>query len=283
MLAWSFIPPEVSNVALFLALGSVSAMLFSMAKSGFGGSVGMLGVPIMIFACGGKTSLAMGILLPILIAADYVAVASWLGKWSWRPVLLLLPGMVAGVGAGWALLHILAGLEAATGRNPLGGPKGLTDQWLKLGVGVVALVFVALQAIRSLRGRPLAFRPVFWQASAAGVAAGFTSTISHAAGPIVAMYMLPQQMPKGRYVATTALCYWIGNQIKLVPYFAEGMINTNTLLAGVALVPGVVVGAVLGIVLHKRVDARQFTGIVYVLLALAGAELCYKGLTALLR
>ena len=35
--------------------------------------------------------------------------------------------------------------------------------------------------------------------------AGTTSTLGHAAGPVVAMYMLPQQMPKGRYVATTAL------------------------------------------------------------------------------
>lgn len=35
----TLVPPEISNVPLFLALGTLSAMLFSMAKSGFGGSV----------------------------------------------------------------------------------------------------------------------------------------------------------------------------------------------------------------------------------------------------
>ena len=58
MTAWSLIPTEIDNAALFLALASLSAMLFSMAKAGFGGSAGVLAVPVMIFACGGRVRLA---------------------------------------------------------------------------------------------------------------------------------------------------------------------------------------------------------------------------------
>lgn len=275
MLAWSLVPAEIDNLALFLALGSAAAVIFSMAKAGFGGSSGMLAVPMMIFACDGNVALATGIMLPVLIAADYVAVISWLGKWRWRAVWMLLPGTVLGVAAGWAAIHFLGRLDA-------GGGKALANAWLQLGVGLIALGFVALQAVRAVRGRPLVFRPVFWQGSCAGSAAGFSSTIAHAAGPIITMYMLPQQMPKGQYVATTALFFFIANQVKLVPYFAEGMINASTLGAGVVLLPGIAAGAVVGVLLHKRVRQEQFTGIVHVLLAVAGAGLCYKAIPTLL-
>jgi len=277
MLSWSLVPADVHNLALFLAVGSVSAMLFSMAKAGFGGSVGLLAVPLMIFACGGNSRLAIGIMLPILIAADYVAFAAWLGKWNARAVGMLLPGAAVGIAAGWAVLHAL---------NRLGGMRAeggaVANAWLKIGVGAIALAFVALHVIRGIRGKPLMFRPVLWQATVAGSAAGMSSTLAHAAGPVIAMYLLPQQMPKGQYVASTALFFWIANQTKLIPYFAEGMINTSTLGAGLLLVPAIAAGGLLGKLLHNRVNQAQFNGIVYGLLALAGLWLTWQGVEGLL-
>lgn len=204
MLAFTFIPAEIDNAVLFLALGSLSAMIFSLAKAGFGGSSGMLAVPLMIFACGGDVRLATGIILPVLIAADYVAVISWLGKWNWRAVWMLLPATVVGIAAGWAILHALGRFYADDGRQ-------LANAWLKISVGLIALAFVALRGIRRLRGRDLALRPGLHQASLAGAAAGVTSTLAHSAGPVVTMYLLPQQMPKGQFVACNALFFWIAN------------------------------------------------------------------------
>ncbi len=270
----TFIPSEIQNVPLFLALGTLSAMLFSMAKSGFGGSVGFLAVLMMVVACG-KTTLATGIMLPMLIAADYAAIAGWLGKWNWRAVWMLLPGSLAGIAAGWAVIHV-AGQLGAT-------PGGRTaEAALKLGVGMISLAFLAVQVVRWVRGRALALRPVFWQGTAAGTVAGFTSTLAHAAGPVVTMYLLPQQMPKGQYVATTALYFWIGNQVKLVPYFGERLIRAETLTAGLVLLPGVAAGAVLGLLLHKRVNQKQFDAVVNALLGVVGAGLVYDGVGKLL-
>ncbi len=274
MLSWSLVPAELNNLALFLAVGSVAAMLFSMAKAGFGGSVGLLAVPLMIFACGGNSKLAIGIMLPILIAADYVAFATWIGKWNLRAVMMLLPGAAVGIAAGWAVLHAIGELRAAGGGES-------ANAWLKLGVGAIALSFVALHVMRSLRGKPLTFKPVLWQGTVAGAAAGVSSTLAHAAGPIIAMYMLPQQMPKGRYVASTALFFWIANQAKLIPYFAEDMINTGTLGAGLLLLPAIAAGGLLGKLLHNRVNQTQFTTIVYGLLALAGGWLIWQGAASL--
>jgi len=272
--AWALVPAEIDNVAAFLVLGSLSAMLFSMAKAGFGAGLAMLAVLIMVAACG-RTTLATGIMLPILIAADYAAVASWLGKWSWPAVRAMLPGTVAGIAIGWGVLHAAGQLGATSSGRA-------AEAVLRLAVGGISLAFVALQAARWLRGRAVAFRPVFWQATAAGSAAGLCSTLAHAAGPIVTMYLLPQEMPKGRYVASTALFFWIANQLKLVPYFSEGLIDRSTLSAGMVFVPAIAAGAVLGLLLHKRVNQRQFNAVVYVLLAMAGGWMVQGAVRALL-
>jgi len=273
-LAFSPIPAEIANPWLFLLLGSASAALASLAKGGFGGSIGLLAVPMMIFACGENAELAVGVMLPLLIATDYFAMISWWGQWELRPVWLLLPGALAGVGMGWVVLWAIQRL----------GAQRQTDQAnavLMLCIGAIAIAFVALQAVRAIRSRPMRFRPVLWQAVPIGAAAGLTSTLAHVGGPVVSMYLLPQGLPKGKFVATTVLYYWIGNQVKLVPYFALSLINPGSLGASLALMPAVVVGVVLGVFLHRRVGQKQFTGIVYVLLALAGAQLVFKAIQTL--
>ena len=272
-LAASFLPPELPGALTFLLVGGVSAMLFSLAKTGFGGSVGLLAVPVMTYACGGNAKLATGIMLPLLIAADYVALVSWWRKWNARTVAMLLPGVVVGIAVGWGLLWGLQRVGSDGDR--------VTNAGMMLGIGAISLGFVVLQLFRLLGRRTLAFRPVAWQGLCAGGAAGFTSTLAHAAGPITTMYLLPQKMPKGRFVATTALFYWINNQLKLVPYFALGLIHTGSMKASAALVPAMIAGALLGLFLHRRIGQKSFTGIVYVLLAGAGVDLIRKGATIL--
>jgi hypothetical protein len=269
------VPPGVENVVLFLAAGSVSAILFSLAKSGFGGSVGILAVPVMIFACGGQTRVALGLLLPMLIAADYVAVVLWWRKWDGRAVLRLMPGAALGIGLSWAALWALREWD-------VGATEQTTDAVLKLGIGLISLGFVALQAVRAVRGTPLKVRLTWPRMLAVGAVAGLTSTIAHAAGPVVAMYMLSLALPKGRYVASIALVFWTVNHAKLPAYLHLGMIDWDTLGATVLLVPAIAVGAVAGWLLHRRLGPRSFAGVVYTLLAIAGAGLIWKGLEALL-
>lgn len=271
----ALIPGQITGgqVAVFLAVGSVSAMLFSMAKSGFGGGVGILAVPLMVYACNDST-LATGIMLPMLIVADYVAVITWWQRWSIRRLLPLMPGVVIGIAGAWVALYALKRYQLET-------HQAVLDSALKIAIGTIALVFVGLFLWRAIGRKPLAFRPVTWQAVGAGSVAGFTSTLAHAAGPVAAMYLLPQGMRRQHYVATTAAFFWTVNQLKLPAYYHLGMINTETLGAGVALLPAIAAGAVLGRLLHGRVNDRQFLGVVYALLTLAGAGLIYKGIAEL--
>ncbi|HUT57122.1 MAG TPA: sulfite exporter TauE/SafE family protein [Phycisphaerae bacterium] len=270
-LGWTLLPDTIQNVPLFIVLGSMAALLISGAKGGFGGSVGLLSVPMMIYACGGAASaesarLAAGIMLPVLIACDMVAMASWWRQWAWRPVWLMLPGAIVGMAAGGAAFAAFAKMEA-------GGQAKAANAVLMMGIGVIALGFVAIQAVRMLRTRPLAFRPVFWQGTCFGLAAGFTSTLAHAAGPITTMYLLPQRMPKAQYVATTVLYYWMGNLMKLGVYIPMRRLDRTSLAASLIFMPAVVVGTLMGVVLHRRIGQRSFDMIVYALLSLAGLKL----------
>ena len=261
-LAFSPVPAGLDPVA-FLLLGSLSALVMGAGKAGFAGGVGLLSVPLMIHACGGETKLALGVMLPLLIACDYVSIALWWRRWDWGNVRLLLGGMVVGVAAGWVTLWLFDELGTKAG-------KTITNAALSLTIGLIALGFVGLQFYRSLRGELKPFRPSLLHGSLTGWGAGLTSTVSHAAGPIVTMYLLPQRLPKGRYVATTVLYYWIGNQAKLIPYYERDLLDLPALAADLALVPAVVGGALLGFFLHNRVNEKVFRVIVHVLLGGVG-------------
>jgi uncharacterized protein len=264
------------DLARFLILGGLAVLIVSMAKGGFGGSIGLLSVPIMIYAVGDKTSLATGLFLPILIATDYMNMIVWWRQWRWRVVAKLLPGAVIGVAVAWAALHAMGYGDGAS--EATAGRKQMADALMKLTIGVICLAFVTIRAIQALRSKPMAFRPVMWQSTAAGLTAGATSTFAHAAGPVTAMYLLPQQLGKNAYVATTVFYYWIGNQIKLAPYISLGLISRKSLLMGLVLVPAVPVGVVLGKYLSKRVNEKTFSAIVYTLLGLAGIDMCRKAI-----
>jgi uncharacterized protein len=264
----------------FLVIGGLAVLLLSMAKAGFGGSVGLLAVPMMIYAVGDKASLSVGLMLPILIATDYMNILVWWRKWRWPVVAKLLPGAVVGILIGWALLKWM-GYGGDASAQAVERQK-LAEGLLKLAIGLIALSFVVIRSIQALRAKPMVFKPVMWQSTIAGGVAGSTSTLAHAAGPVTAMYMLPQHLGKDTYVATTVLYYWIGNQLKLVPYLSLGMINRQSLLMGLVLVPAVPVGVLLGRYFAGKINEKVFTVIVYVLLGLAGVDMCIKAAIKLL-
>jgi len=266
IVALTFIPETATDPVRFLLLGALSAAIVGAGKAGFGGGIGMISTPLMIYACGNAMT-AAAVMLPLLIATDYVTLIPWWGKWDVRAVLPLLPGMLLGVGAGWILLRWFQSLGDG------GVHAEATNAGMTLAIGVVAVSFVILHVTRTLLGRRIAFRPTNLHAVGFGAAAGLTSTVAHAAGPITQMYLLPQNMPKGRFVASCVLYYWVGNQVKLIPYFALSMVSAATLGADLALLPAIVGGAAIGLFLHNRVNQKWFSRIVYGLLLLIGLHL----------
>lgn len=269
---------QLDNPVAFLVLGSLAAMVMGAAKSGFAGGIGLLSMPILIYACAGNSTLANAMMLPLLIACDYVTIVIWWRRWDARVVLLLVPGMIVGIALGtlalWGMLSLGGGLR--------GPQQKLTDAALNLTIGLLALGFVGLRIWRTFHKATTPFRPNSVNGFATGTAAGLTSTLAHAAGPITTMFLLPQAMDKTKFVATACLYYFIGNQLKLAPYLGLRLLTVESMMGSLFLLPAVVVGAFLGAFLHKRVNEKIFSAIVYVLLTAAGVQLIRDALRTLL-
>jgi uncharacterized membrane protein YfcA len=242
--------------ALFWACAVIAVLMIGIAKAGVGSGVGVIGTPLMALTI--PVGDAVALLLPLLILCDVFSVWHYRSRFHRRSVALLLPGAVAGVVAGTAFFGYF-----------------LDNQHiLKMGVGVVALLFVLYQLVRALAmGALERHRPRAPEGVIMGAVAGFTSTLAHAGGPPVAIYLLPQRLPRDLYVGTTVIFFATLNLIKLGPYWSLGLIHVGNLAAIALLSPLTYVGVRLGIFLNRRFSDRWFNRAVYAILFATGVHL----------
>jgi uncharacterized protein len=246
--------PDLNLTSALLA--SVAVLFIGLSKAGFGGGLGMLTTPLCVLAFGAKD--AIGILLPLLCAGDAFSIYHYWGKWERKNLFYLLPGVVLGVVVG---VHLIGEFSARE---------------LNMAIGFLAVSFVIFQLVKEYIFRAEgAFNPNHKIGLPCGIGAGITSTFAHGAGPVVSVFLIPQNMPKEIYVGTTVLIFtWI-NWIK-VPFFVAGdIITRQTLLIGLMFLPLIPLGVWVGIWLNRRCSEKLFLRLVYALTFVAGLELIF--------
>lgn len=236
-------------------------LIVGLSKSGLLGSIGMVGVPLLTLVMPARD--AAGMMLPVLLVMDAFAVYTYRREANWSILAIMLPGAVAGTLLGWALWSVVS------------------DAHILLAVGIITLLFV-LDAALPIRKRLVSVNPskpwgVFW-----GAFAGLTSFISHTGGPPFQIYVLPRRLPPAVYSGTSAFFFAIVNTMKLVPYFFLGQLSVSNLTLSAALAPVGVVGVLLGVFLVRRISAKHFYQIAYVLVGLLALKLIWDGAAALL-
>ncbi|POF31071.1 sulfite exporter TauE/SafE family protein [Roseibium marinum] len=243
----------------FYAAAIPSVFLVGLSKGGFGGTFAMLGVPVMALVV--SPLQAAGIMLPILIVMDVIALLAYKGRADWKSLTILFPAAVVGIGAGWA---------AAAYVN---------DSFVTLLVGVISIAFVADYVFvrRKETSAPGHNVPkgTFW-----GAVTGFTSFISHTGGPPFQMYMLPLRLAPLLFAGTAVIFFAAVNAIKLVPYFLLGQFDSTNLTTSVMLFPVALIATLAGVRLVRIVKAETFYGIIYVFMAVIGVKLTYDGISA---
>lgn len=233
------------------------AVLVGMAKPGIAG-LGTLF--IAIFANVLPTKEATGVVLPLLLFGDIVAVASYLKYTQWRHVVRLFPWAAAGVVVGYFLMSRIDNQQA---------------RWL---VGGIILALVGLHALR--RGRVGAAEarwkeegPPVGLVVGTGVLAGITTLLANAAGPLMAIYLLALRLPKWEFLGTSAVFFMALNLFK-VPFMVNlGLITSGSLWVNLLLAPAVWAGAFAGKWLVTRINQRWFETITLAMTALAGIKL----------
>jgi hypothetical protein len=245
---------------LFYLLAVPVVLIVGISKGGFGGGVGMLAVPVLSFAV--PLPRAAAVLLPILCVMDLFAVAAYRGEFSRPDLEKLLPGALAGI---------------AVGALAFGA---FDERWLRVVVGVIAVAFSADWVLGLSRGqtRGEGRAPGTWAGVVWGSVAGFTSTLAHAGGPPVSVYLLPRRLHPTLYVGTTVVVFTIINYVKLVPYAWLGQLRAENLATSLVLLPLAPIGVRLGRWLHDRVDEVWFYRVVYGLLLVTGLKLVAEAL-----
>ena len=165
--------------------------LIGLTKGGFN-ALGALLTPVLSLVL--PVSQAVGVLLPMLIAGDVIAMYAYRGQWDSRLVWRMLPAGTVGVVIG---AYLLVQLPANT---------------LRVVPGAFVLVIVAYK-LAGDRVAQLAYRPRHWHSQAIGAVTGLTSGMFNSGGPAFNSYLLLLRLPSQAFVATSVLFFALINLI----------------------------------------------------------------------
>ena len=246
---------------LFYAAAVPALLISGISKSGFGSGLGILAVPMLALTM--PTTQAAAIMLPILCVMDLAALWAYRGTWSRENMKIMLPGGLTGILVG-----------ALTFRY-------VSEAGLKLMLGAVAIGFLLQRWISASATQektvPTAGKGYFWS-----TLSGYTSTLAHAGGPPMSIYLLPQKMDKALLVGTTVVFFTIMNYFKLIPYTLLGLFDSSNLATSAGLAPLGVLGIFCGVWLRKHIPEDLFYRLCYAFLFVTGVKLLYDGVSRLI-
>lgn len=237
------------------------AFLIGLSKTGIAG-LGILFVAIFANILPAKQS--VGLVLPLLICGDVIAVAAYRRHAQWHHLWRLFPWTAMGVVAGFLTMG------------------SIDDGGVMLLIAVILLTLSAvhLWRKRQIRQRGADYTPFHsrWLAVMCGILAGFTTMVSNAAGPIMILYLLAMGLPKYVFLGTAAWYFMLMNLFKVPFAWNLDIINAASLQTNLVLIPAVVAGGLTGRMVIKYINQKHFENIALTLTVLAGVRLLFVGL-----
>jgi len=228
---------------MLLALAAFNAGVSKTAIPG-GGTVS-----VVLFASVLPARTSTAAMLLLFIVGDVFALIAYRRHAHWPTLLRLAPAVIFGLLLGFAFLAL--------------GDDGVVRRT----IGGILLVMIAITLWRRRRSQT-ASGPI--AAASYGTLAGFTTMVANAGGPVMSMYFLATRAPVQVFLGTAAWFFAIVNLVK-VPFLAGiGLMTPSVLLTDLLLAPLVVIGALLGMRLAKRMPQLLFDRIV-IGLTIAGA------------
>jgi len=234
------------------ALLGLAAVIAGIGKTAVPGP-STVSVVILASILPARTSTAAMLLL--FIVGDVFALLAYRRHAHWPSLLRLAPAVVAGLLVGFAFLAIG------------------DDDIVRRTIGVILLVMIAITLWR--RRRTTEPASGLLPAAGYGTLAGFTTMVANAGGPVMSMYFLATRAPVRTFLGTAAWFFAIVNLMKVPMLAGLGLITPGVLLMDLALAPLVVIGALAGMLLAKRMPQRLFDRLVIVLTVLGAVYLLF--------
>jgi uncharacterized membrane protein YfcA len=243
-----------------IAVTVAAVYLTTFMKGAFGGGFAIIGIPLMALAM--DPVMAGALLAPVFCLSDLLALRYWrVSTWSKPDLAVLVPGQIAGVAAGFALLSVA------------------NADMIAVAIASLTLIFAASWFMRGGKIVPKPRSPA--KGVVAGIASGVSSMVAHSGGPPVAMYLLPLGLSKDVYAGTTFMFFVVGNYLKVGPWLTLVEPTRDWWMLLARSLPVIPLGVWSGWRLHERLDQTQLYRACYVLLSIVGMKLLWDGLYGL--
>ena len=240
---------------LSFSVSLFAAFILGMSKAGLKG-VSIIVVTLMALVHGAKAS--TGIVLPLLIFADVLAVTYYNRYTRWEYLRRFLPWMLAGV-----LIAVLVG-------------KDLPEDIFKKGMALIILVSVVMMFWWE-RYESKEVPKKWWFAGSMGLSAGFSTMIGNLAGAFSNIFFLATRIPKNEFIGTAAWLFFIINLFKL-PFhlFSWKTVTWASLQTDLYLLPGLVLGFMLGLRVVAWFKNRQYRIFILVMTAIGAVAMLFR-------
>lgn len=237
------------------AIIAVAALLLGMQKTGVQG-VAMMIIPVLASVFGGRVS--AGLVLPMLSFADIAALRYYHRSANWKHVFRVLPATVVGIVIG-----------AIIGNR-------ISDRAFVRTIGICVMVSLAILVYNEYVRREVTIPDWRWFAPLIGLSGGFATMIGNASPAIMALYLLSMRLPKQNYIGTGAWFYFFNNMIK-IPFHVLlwGTITLDTLAVNAVVAPLILVGAMVGVRIVRRIPEKPYRAFIVTVTFLASLRLFF--------
>ncbi len=237
------------------ALILLSAFIIGLSKAGLKG-IDMMNVTIMAIVFGSKAS--TGIVLPLLCAADIMAVNYYNRHAQWPHFWKLVPWMAVGI-----LIGVFVG-------------KDLNEAiFRKLMAMIIILTVIIMIYLETRKTDAMPSNKLF--VANMGLISGFTTMMGNLAGAFSNIYFLAMRMPKNDFIGTAAWVFLVMNLFKL-PFqvFYWKNITITTLQTDLVLLPALLAGFWAGIRIVSKIKDDNYRKVVIVLTLLGAIVIFLK-------
>ena len=244
---------DISTTAWALAL--TAAFVIGISKAGIKG-IAIINVTLMALAFGAKES--TGLIVPLLVVGDAFAVIYYNRHAQWKYIAAFLP---------WMILGILIGTAIG---------KDLPETTFKISMSIIILGTVIMMYWWDRKKSKNV--PTHWAfAGFIGTMAGITTMIGNLAGAFSNIYFLAMRLPKNEFIGTAAWLFFIVNIFKL-PFhiFIWKTITPETLIINLKLVPGIVLGIIVGVRLVKIIKEQFYRKMILILTAIGAFLILFR-------
>lgn len=249
----------INELEILIPVTVLAALLVAISKSGFGGALGSLGLPVMVLAFPPKFAIA--VLLPLYLVTDCFVAFTWRKYPVIKILKLMVLGGIFGQILGWICFDYLE------------------DSYILILIGLLALV-TSLRYLKTqiypndLNKKSIKkIEATFMRAIGWCGFSGFSSFIALTGGIPAQIFLLPVGLERQLFVGTMSFYFLIINLAKLPFFFNLEVFSSTSILLSLMILPILPVGIFLGKLLNRKLSDKLFYHISHFALFLCGTNL----------